>query len=244
MATAKIEEYQGIVLSRIPQKEHDAMVRVLGERGLFSFYARGALKVGGANNFLTQELSLAHFNLIVSASGALTLRDGKMETLLSPKSGLEGMLSASFCLEYCLRALNEEDAVEGYSVLLEALRALEGGADPYSVDIMFLAAMLKLSGNGLEVDHCVICGSKNNIVTLDVTHGGFVCADCLNLSLSTPLSATELKVYRHAFRCPLSDFSRVTYPKDAKESVLASLVHDAQEQTGIRLRSLETILKY
>lgn len=244
MATAKIEEYSGIVLSRIPQKEHDAMIRALGEKGFFTFYARGALKVGGATSFATQELTLGKYNLVVSSSGSLTLREGKMVDLFAPKSGLEALLSASMCLEYCLRCLPEEDAPRGYFVLRSALESLSEGHEPFSVSIMFLAQMLRLSGYGLEVDHCVVCGKTSDIVGFDFTQGGFLCADCLPNVGASPRSAEELKVYRHAFRCPLEDLKRVEYPENSRRPILIELLHFVHDALNIRLRSFEAILKY
>ena len=243
MATAKIEEREGIVLSRIPQKERDAMVRVLGPDGFSSFYARGALKVGGATGFCTQELCHSAFNLIVSSSGSLTLKEGRLLCLYAPQGGLDGMLVAQLLLEYCLRFLSEDDAPMFYPNLVKALEALENGGDPFSVAIMFLAKAANVAGYGLEVDHCVLCGSKTGIVTMDLIHGGFLCADCLPASSSAPCGGEELRIYRHAFRCPEEDFVRVHYPLSSAKEVLRRLLEHIQDQTGMSLKSLNPILK-
>jgi len=241
MATARVEEYKGIVLSRIPQKERDAMVRCLGPSGFFSFYSRGALKVGGANNFLTQELSLGAFNLMVSSTGALTLRDGKIEALLSPEGNLEAMLVAQLCIEATLRILSEEEGEQAYPSLETSLKALLEHGDPFSIAMMYLARVLRFSGYGIEVGHCVVCGAKKGIVSVDFTHGGFLCQDCLPLSTEGPLSVDELKVFHHAFAYGGFELSKVTYPKGAKEASLRRLLRYCEETSGARLRSLEPI---
>ena len=244
MATAKIEERVGIVLSRIPQKEKDAMVRCLGPSGFFSFYARGALKMGGVTNFATQELASTAFNLVVSNSGALTLKEARLGHLYAPQGSLEAMLVASLCLEYCLRCVSDEDAESTYPLLQEALNSLELGKDPFTVAVIFLAKGSIVSGNGLEVGHCVVCGAEKNIVTLDYVHGGFLCADCLSASMAEPCGVEELKVYRHAFRCPLTDMERVVFPIEAAKNVLRGLLHYVHDYSSIRLRSLEAVLAY
>lgn len=243
MATAKIEERQGIVLSRIPQKERDAMVRCIGPDGLFSFYARGALKVGGATGFCSQELSESAFNLVVSSGGSLTLKEGRLLHLYEPQGGLEGMLVAQLLLEYCLRHLSEEDAPSFYPTLQKALGALESVGDPYSVAIMYLAKACILAGYGLEVDHCVVCGSKKGIVAMDLSHGGYLCQDCLNTSIAQPCGAEELKIYRHAFRCGEEDFVRVKYPSIPAKAALKLILEHIHEQSGMALRSVDMLLK-
>ena len=245
MATNRIEEYRGVVLDRIPQKEHDAMIRALGEKGFFSFYARGALKMGSSSSSCTQELALSDFNLVVSSQGAMTLKEGRLQKLYEPQGGLEGMLVASMLLEYSRKAVHEEDGPAHYPLLCSCLEALGQGKDPWTIAIMFLSKSLVRCGLGFEVDHCVVCGSKENIVAMDPVHGGFLCEECFNKVTTVPAcGSTALKVYRHAFRCPEQDLFRVKYPKGECRDVLILLLRYIQDEQGIRLRSLEPILKY
>ena len=244
MATNRIEEYEGIVLSRIPQKEHDAMVRCLGPHGFFSFYARGALKMGSSSSASTQELSSSKFNLTVSAQGALTLKEGKLDRLYVPQGGLDGLLTAQMLLEYASKAVSEEDAEYVHGLLSLALESLQEGRDPFTVAILFLAKALTKAGNALEVHQCVVCGATTDIVAMDYVHGGFLCKDCVHLSQNGPGEVGELKVYSHAFRCPEEDMRRVTFPKSDASRVLADLLHFVHDAQGIRIRSLEPILKY
>ena len=243
MATAKIEEKEGIVLSRIPQKEHDAMVKAIGEDGFFSFYSRGALKMGTSAGFSTQELTLGRYNLIVSSSGSLALKEGRILNLYEPKGGLEGMLVASLCLEYALKAILEEDGSVLYPYLKGALDALSlPTSDPYSLAIMFLAKGLSLSGYGLEVGHCLNCGNTKNIVRMDLVRGGFLCQDCIEGVYEEANTSDELKIYRHAFKAPQEDFARVSYPSPAKQSVLIALLRQIHDTHGVRLKSLDPLL--
>lgn len=242
MATAKIEERTALILSRVEQKEHDAMVRAINEDGLFSFYARGAFKMGGATSFATQELAYSALNLHVSSTGALTLREGRIQRLYAPKGGLEGLLVAQLILEYAAKALPEEDAGAFFPTIEHALLALEAEGDPYSVAIMFLAKGMNASGLGLEVGHCVNCGATKDIVAIDFVHGGFLCQECLSLASRGPSGLDELKIYRHAFKCPEEDFSRVHYPPIPAAHVLADLIVYLSDAAGVRLHALDSVL--
>lgn len=244
MATAEIKQREAIVLSRIPQKEHDAMVRCIDADGFFSFYARGALKMGKSSNFVTQELCHGDFNLFVSSTGAMRLKEGRIRAMYEIQGGLEGMLVAHLLLEYCLKATAEEDGAALYPYLVEALEALSlSESDPFSVAIMFLASASKEAGYGLQVDHCVLCGNKTDIVTLDLIHGGFLCRDCAPFGTGQDCGVDELKIYRHAFKADRADMRRVHYPIRGAEDALRTLLRHIEEQTGVRLRSLEPILK-
>ena len=243
MATAEIKERTALILSRIPQKERDAMVKAIDGEGIFSFYARGALKMGGVTNFATQELAISALNLTISGSGAITLKEGRISRLYAPKGGLEGLLVAQLILEFAAKALIEEEAGTFYPTILNALQALEDDADPYSVAVMFLAKGMIALGLGLEVGHCVGCGATKDIVAVDFVQGGFLCQDCLGLSTRGLSDLDELKIYRHAFRCPETDFVRVNYPGLSKMRVLMDLLTHLSDGTGVKLRSLDAILR-
>ena len=244
MATAKIEERLAVVLSRVAQKERDAMIRAYDKDGLFSFYARGALKVGGATGFATQELALSALNLTESSSGAYTLKEGRLRHLYAPSGGLEGLLVAQLILEFALKALPEEDAASFYPTFIKALEALEQGGDPFSVATMFLAKAFKTSGYGLEVTRCVNCGSTKDIVAMSYVHGGFLCRDCLDLAEAMPTDIEELKILRHAFLAPEEDFLRVTYPQKNIQNVLLHLLNHLHDAIGIRLHSLDAVVHF
>ncbi len=244
MATAKIEERPGIILSRVMQKEHDAMVKALGPQGLFSFYARGVYKMGSSTAACTQELALSRLNLTVSSQGALTLKEGKLERLYQPQGGFDGMLAASFCLEVASKLIGEEDGPEAYPTLRCALEGLEMGRSPLGVAFLYLAMTLKAIGYGLEVGHCVSCGSKTDIVAFSPSRGGFLCRECALMEGVSFGEVGELKAFRHAFLCPKEDLLRVDIPTPLARSALAELLRFTEDQVGIRLHSLEAILKY
>ena len=244
MATARIEEKEGIVLSRVKQKEHDAMVSCLGPEGPFSFYARGSFKMGSATSFCTQEGALSLLTLTISARDALTLKEGKLKKLFQPRQSLDAMLVASALLEYPARLLEEGDGPALFPWLRDSLDALEQGKDPYTVLCVFLAQAMRLAGYGFEVDSCVSCHKTTDIVALDPRLGGFLCEDCLNQGETPILGVSTLKVFRHAFRCPQEDLFRVTYPQTDARVALKALLETIVDRTGVRLSPLKFLFEH
>lgn len=243
MATARIEERDGIVLSRVKQKEHDAMVSCLGPDGPFSFYARGSFKMGSSTSFCTQEGSLSAFTLTVSSRDALTLKEGKLRKLFQPRQSLDAMLAASALLEYPCRLLEEGDGPLLYPWLRDSLDALEQGKDPYTILTIFYAQAMRLAGYGFEVDGCVNCHSTKSIVALDPRQGGFLCENCIGVGENPVLGASTLKVFRHAFRCPREDLYRVTFPITDARVALLTILESIADHTGIRLSPLKFLFE-
>ncbi len=244
MATARIEEREVVVLSRVKQKEHDAMVSCLGPEGPFSFYARGSFKMGGATSFCTQEGALSLFTLNVSSRDALTLKEGKLEKLFQPRQSLEAMLVTSALLEYPSKLLEQGDGPALYPWLKDGLDALEQGKDPYTVLLIFLSQAMRLAGYGFEVDGCVNCGSKKNIVALDPRQGGYLCENCLGIGEAPILGASTLNVFRHCFRCPREDLFRVSYPPTDARVALQTVLLSIFDHTGVRLSPLKFLFDH
>ncbi len=243
MATARIEEREAIVLSRVKQKEHDAMVSCLGPDGPFSFYARGSFKMGSSTSFCTQEGAYSALTLAISSRDALTLKEGKLKKLYQPRQSLEAMLVASALLEYPSRLLEEGDGPALYPWLHDSLDALERGKDPLTILAIFLAQAMRLAGYGFEVDECVNCHSKSHIVALDPRQGGFLCENCLGAGENPVMGASTLKVFRHAFRCPREDLFRVTFPKTDARAALITILEAIADHTGVKLSPLKFLFE-
>lgn len=243
MATARIEEKEAIILSRVKQKEHDAMISALGPEGPFSFYARGSFKMGSPTSFCTQEGALSLLTLAVSSRGALTLREGKIEKLYQPRHSLDAMLAASAILEYPSRLLEEGDGPALYPWLSAALDGLERGKDPNTILLIFLSQAMKLAGYGFDVDSCVVCHGKKDIVALDPVQGGFLCENCLREAVSPIQGVSTLKVFRHAFRCRMEDIGEVTYPQTDARVALKAVLETIADRTGVRLSPLKFLFE-
>ena len=156
------------------------MVLCIGPQGLFSFYARGVRKLTSKNAASIGEMTLSDFVLLESSNGNLTLKEGSpVKSFLKPDD-LTASLVEGFLCELTSRLFNEEEG-EGkdfYPFLETSLEAISGGFDALTVGFLCFARALNEVGFGLNVDECVRCGSKKNIVGVSYPDGGYVCGSC------------------------------------------------------------------
>jgi len=244
MATSSVESKRGIVLRLVPQKESDAMVTCLGQDGYFSFYARGARKSASSALSSTMEGSLSDFTLVISSGGSMTLKEGSMLQSYLVLDSYEASMAVSGLFEITLSLIMAEDAPKAYSRLLATLNAIHKGRDPYSMLFLYLCFALRLSGYGLDVDGCALCGSKTGIVTFSPEAGGYVCRECFDEASMPKLDPFALKMYRFAFRCGDQDIERVSFGKEHLLPAFSSLCEFAYDMTGVKLASISQILRY
>lgn len=243
MATNAIISKEGLVLRLSEMKESDAMVKAIGPDGVFSFYARGIRKLDSKNGAATAVLAFSTFTLTESNAGALTLKEACAHELLYPGDDLAGLAVASFLLEAANSLVQEDEAPAAYPWLLEALRAIKAGKEPYTVGLICFAHLLTIGGIGLNVDECVFCGGKKKIASLSYEDGGFICSECFDPETSEKAPELLLKMVRYIFKAPLSDYGRVSFTAGECRPLYAGLGQYVLDMTGTHLRSLDFLMK-
>ena len=74
----------------------------------------------------------------------------------------------------------------------EILRKWREGKDRLMAVLIYLARLTRLSGSELEVDKCVFCGDRKEIVAFSFVDGGFVCKNCQSEETVRDLSKDQM----------------------------------------------------
>ena len=232
---------EGYVIRVSPYKEADAMVNAINKDGSFAFLARGIKKMTSKNYASCLPLCYSSFSLMPSLSNSLSLKEGIPLSPLADKDDLEYMGSVSLIYEIAGKLIQEEDATKDYPWLDEAIKALKGGFSPLTSCLLFLCHILVNMGYGLNVDSCVICQKKTDIIGISYEQGGFMCRDEDGDSSLIPLSPRLLKIIRYSFRCQTTDFQRVSFAKDECLLLLNQLGQYVIDVVGVSLKSLSIL---
>lgn len=232
---------EGYVLRVSPYKEADAMVTCLGKDGLFSFLARGIKKLTSKNAASCRVLTYSKFSLNISTDkNSLTLSEGIPVSSIEEKEDLLWMSCTSFLAEINARMLTEEDASEVFPAFDKTMKEINKGYPIYSACLLYFAKLLTILGYGLEVDQCVISGSKKNIVGVNYEEGGFISEEYADAN-TVRLPARALKILRYAFIYPLSDLGRVAFEKEESLALISQLSTYAENLTGVKLKSVSML---
>ena len=65
-----------------------------------------------------------------------------------------------------------------YEDYINGILKIESGLDPLVIANILEIKYLDYLGVGLNLDSCVSCGSKANIITIDGDRGGYICSNC------------------------------------------------------------------
>lgn len=230
--------HEGYVIRLSDYKDSDCIVTFLAQDGLFSFRARGIKKAKSKNRSAISLLSKSQVTLIQTGDN-LTLSEAK--ALSIPDSNDYFLLNScfSFLNELNSKIVESEETSELYEWLDETMTLLNQKREDYLTPcLIYFAEFLRIEGYGLDVDNCVICGKKTDIVGISLSKGGFLCREHLEFE-SEKKEPRFLKIIRFCFRCSPQDMNRVSFEKKECLRMIAYLSELYEQSTGGKLRSLE-----
>ena len=127
------------------------------------------------------------------------------------------------------------------SLLINALDKIEQGLNKETITNIIQLKYLTYLGVEPILDGCVSCGDKTNIVWLDATLGGFVCAHCYqNRGYNSSKAIKLIRMYS------LLDISKITKIEVADETnleIYKFLEEYYDRYTGIYLKSRKMLNK-
>jgi DNA repair protein RecO (recombination protein O) len=229
---------EAIVIRSRSVREADRLITVLTpSMGKLPVTVRGARRItsrlgGHLDVFNHVHLTLALGHRVDVVTGAESI-----ESFGRLKADLDRLAAGLYLLEMADGLLPEASPHPGaYVLLLEAVRALDLGAQPEAVARYAELKMLEDSGYLPELNRCTVCGR-----TIEPEHhrfapalGGVVDDTCaVPVGQVLALSLNALKVLRHYHRSRLAEAVGVTLSsglRDELEHVLGVALHQVLER--------------
>ena len=227
-----------IVLSITPYKEKDAIIDAISEEGDITFTAKGILDPKNKNTAISNVLTIADIEL---QEGNYRYPLLKSITNVENPMKLENDLDYLSCLllvaEATKQLLQDDEKERIFNSLIDTVRALKKARKPWANTLIYIAQLLKIGGYEMEVNRCVFCGSKKNIVLFSFSDGGFVCQDCLEPDMVRDLTKEQMFLIRAAFNA--KDIETIDFKCEKTDAlvVLNKFFEFISESFGTTLKS-------
>ena len=176
-----LSEVEGYILSETSSGETSKIINVwTKEYCIIGIMCKGAKSLKSKNRVSTMRFSYARFNIY--------LKQGKLSTLISAdvinplkkiRSDITLIGYISYLTELTEQVIKQNNDSSLYDDFINAILKIEEGLDPLVITNILEIKYLEKLGVLFNLDECVLCGSKNNIVTIDSDKGGFICLNCL-----------------------------------------------------------------
>ena len=233
------EIIEGIVVSVNDYKDNDAIINILTRQyGKISLYVRGQKKISGKNIYATQLLNRSSFMFDYYPNKNMQHLKSAIviDTFSNIRSDYEKITIASLICE-----ISENCAQENiYDLLLKSLDNLDKSDQPYLVLNLFLSEILTVLGISPYVDGCVLCGRNDNIETISLEDGGFLCRKC-NQGLNKVMSPSLLLKFRYINKANIDIIDKLINLDLNKFELTDIMMNILVVYSGIRVNSYKSL---
>ncbi|MDR0832049.1 MAG: DNA repair protein RecO [Bacillales bacterium] len=224
-----MKELTGFVIQLSDYSNSDLIMNILTENGSETISCKGVKKISSKNKSLCQLYSKINIE-VDDKSKYLILRQGTI--LKFPELAYKSLVTnyvlgvfTNFLMENIKNNLDFEKAY----LSLEQLTNQESDIITL-IKVLFL--ILSLSGNQINVEACVSCGSSK-VSSFSLSEGGFYCSNC---SLER-LEKAELQKIRRFLKSDLLSESELPHSFLNTSKLVKDLFEIIKEQTGITIRN-------
>lgn len=176
-----LEAVEGFIFKETPYGETSKVINVFTkEHGLIGIMCKGAQSVKNKNRAVTLRFTYAKFNIYYKENKLSTLASADIiNPLKKINSDIVLISYLTYLVDLTSQVLKQSMDEILYDNFISTVLKIETGLDPLVLTNILELKYLDYLGVGLNLEECVLCGSKKNIATIDGDKGGFICLDCL-----------------------------------------------------------------
>ncbi len=231
-----------IILSITTYKEKDAIINALSEEGIVTFSVNGLLSPKSKNIILSTPLVIADVKMKEGKYKYLICESSSL--ILSPYSSsdsLTKMAAIAMVGEATNKMLQDEEKVMMYPLLEKAIKAFKDNIiNPYQILITYLGEVLRIAGYHFDINKCVFCQTKSNIVNFSFREGGFVCKDCYEFEDDYRFNKEQMLLIRQLLGTNNFD-TGIDIDENNGYTILKEMVTFIYEGLGIKLNNFSLL---
>ena len=171
---------KGIVLSETPYSETSKILNVLTEDyGLIGIISKGCKNIKNKLRGVSNKMNYSEYTINYKEKGLSTLIEGStINSFKNIYSDMKKAMYSFYLMDLVSQVLKENNNKSIFSLLVNSLIKINDGLSPELISNIMEIKLLDYLGVSIELDNCVLCGSSEELLTIDLSSGGVVCKNC------------------------------------------------------------------
>lgn len=240
---------KGIIISETNYSETSKILNVLTEDyGKIGLIAKGSRSMKSPLRSVSQKLVYGEFSIKYKEKGLSNLIEvSVIDSLKNIITNFKAATYTFYLVDLINQVLKDDHLLNDknkniFKLLESSLLKINNNLDPELVTNIVELQLLKYLGVSLELNKCVNCGKKDNIVTINLESGGMLCNECMKeVSLLNPKT---VKLIRLMYYVSLDKLDNINIEnKDLIKEINQFIKDYYSKYTGIYLKSKENIEK-
>jgi len=238
-----IKKIEGIVLTETPYGDNSKIINVLtADLGLIGLMCKGAKSLRNPLRTKTVRFTYAAFHI--------DYKEGKLSKLLDVdiidnfkniRSDIELISYATYITELTYQVYKQNNDNEIYELYKKSLIKINNNLNPLIITNILELKYLDYLGVGLNLNGCIKCGNKSNIVTIDPDVGGYICNKCY--IKEKILSKKTIIMIRRYYLINIDTISKININEEIVREIDEFLNKYYERYTGLYLKSKDFIRK-
>lgn len=236
-------EIDGFILTENSYSETSKIINILTkEYGIIGIMCKGAKSIKSKNRVSTMKYTYARFNIIYKQNKlSILVSSDIINPLKTIKNDIYLMAYISYLSDLTYQVIKQNNNSKIYDEFINTILKLNDGLDPLVLTNILEIKYLEYLGVLFSIDKCAICGSKENIITIDADYGGYICKNCYKGSVKVDIKT--LKMLRMYYLINISSIRDIKVDEYIKNNINKFLDMYYDRYTGLYLNSKEFLKK-
>lgn len=238
-----IEKLEGIILKESLYGDTSKIIQVFTkEHGLISVMCKGAKSTKSKLRATTMKFTYGIFHLYY--------KEDKLSNLISVdvkdsfyqiRNDIILISYVSFLSDLTLQVIKQNKTFNLFEEFVSALKKIDEGFDPLIITNILELKYLPYLGVGISLDSCALCGSKQNIITIDGDAGGYICQNCY--TDEKIVDSKTIKLIRMYYLIDIKSISDIKIGEKTKNDINIFIDKYYERYTGLYLKSKDFLKK-
>ncbi len=232
-----IEKVEGIVVSETNYSESSKILNIYTkEYGIIGVLSKGCRKIKSNLRSVSTKLTYGYFHIYYKEDKLSTLiAVDLIHSLKNIKSDIKKISYVSYIVDLSIQ-VEKESKVNNFDLLKSCILKIEEGLDPLVITNILEIKLLEVLGVMPSIDGCSLCGNTDNIVTISVDSGGYICENCLT-EFDKIYSDKVIKLLRMYYYVDIDKISKLDIKDEVKKEINEFIEMYYDKYTGIYLKS-------
>lgn len=232
-----ITKIEGIIISEVAYGDTSKIVNVLTkDHGIIGVMCKGAKSLKSRLRTCTMKYTYGFFHVYLKEGKLSILKDvDVIDDFSHLKTDITLISYMAYVVELASQVTKQNDDPAIYGLLISILKKMNVGLNPRVLTNILEIKLLDYLGVSLNLDACVRCGNKTNIITIDPDAGGYICQNCFqNERLVNPKTIKMLRMY---YLVSIDSITELNIHEDLIHEIDYFLNKYYERYTGLYLQS-------
>ena len=238
-----ISKFEGIIISETPYGDTSKIINIYTkEHGVIGVMCKGVKSLKSPLRTKTLKYTYGYFHIKYNEKKLSQLIDVDIiNNFTNIKNDIILISYLSYITELTNQVVKQNDDETIYNLYISTILKINEKQNPLILTNILELKYLDYLGVGLNLDSCIKCGSKKEIITLDPDEGGYICKNCYqNEKILDPKSIKLIRMY---YLIDINSISDINISEKITNEINYFLDKYYERYTGLYLKSKDFLKK-